>query len=82
MPAVVKTFVDTQDLTSALRKQREIVVGYTLDFGKHAPKELFGRISQIWESMPEHLSKFNKRFEFRELKAKRAAAITAKLWAG
>lgn len=42
MPAVVKTFVDTQDLTSALRKQREIVVGYTLDFGKHAPKELFG----------------------------------------
>lgn len=69
MPGVVKTFVDTQDFAAARRKQREIVEGYALDFGKHAPKELFGRISQIWESMPEQLAKVNKRFVFRELNA-------------
>ncbi|RLC26482.1 MAG: hypothetical protein DRH21_01980 [Deltaproteobacteria bacterium] len=47
---------------------KEIIDSYLLDFSKHAEKSDIVKISLIWQSIPVHLSKENKKFIFSAVK--------------
>jgi len=64
MPEAVKRYRDTGDLDAVRRIQRGILDAYTLDFAKHAPSADIPKLSRIWESIPSHLARENKKFVF------------------
>ncbi len=64
MPEAVKSFSEDRNLTEVRIIQKEIMNSYILDFAKHAPVSDIPKLSMIWESIPAHLSKENKKFIF------------------
>jgi hypothetical protein len=64
MPEAVQVYADSGDLDGVRRVQRNVLDAYTLDFAKHAPAYDIPRLSQIWESIPSHLARENKKFIF------------------
>lgn len=68
MPKPVLCYVETEDLIKVRETQNAILKAYMQDFAKHAPPLLVMRITQIWESIPIHLGKENKRFVFTAIK--------------
>lgn len=63
MPEAVAQFVSNQDDLQIIRKiQKHILDAYALDFAKHAPPNQVMKITTIWNSIPEQLSKENKKF--------------------
>ena len=67
MPEAVKTFVRTQNYTAVRSVQHALLQGYRRDFSKHAPAALAPRISMIWNSVPQQLSKENKKFTCKDV---------------
>ena len=67
MPEVVYVWVSTKDISAVEKAQDEILNDYVDDFGKHAAKDL-NELTMIWRSIPEQLSKENKRFLFSRVK--------------
>jgi len=68
MPGPVLRYVETDDLIKVRATQNDILKAYLQDFAKHAPPVLVMKITQIWESIPIHLGKENKRFIFSAIK--------------
>lgn len=69
MPEVVKTWVETKDMESVNRIQKQILNGYEDDFGKHTDTaNMQAKISIIWESIISQLSKENKKFLYQTAK--------------
>jgi uncharacterized protein len=68
MPEAVKHYAETQNFQEVREIQIEILKAYSLDFAKHAPTIQTMRISAIWESIPKHLAKENKKFVFSAIK--------------
>ncbi|MFC1584273.1 ATP-binding protein [Fibrobacterota bacterium] len=68
MPEAVKEYRDTKDLTEVRNIQREILTTFELDFAKHAKAVDIPKISLIWNSIPGHLSRENKKFVFSAVK--------------
>jgi uncharacterized protein len=64
MPEAVTTYIETQDLYAVRVTQRDILDAYTLDFAKHASKEVVMKIMAIWDLIPRQLAKENKKFIF------------------
>jgi len=64
MPEPLKCFVDTGDLSEVRDRQKEIINSYLLDFSKHAPTSDIPKLGLIWNSIPGHLSRENKKFIF------------------
>jgi hypothetical protein len=64
MPEAVQVYRDSGDLDGVRQIQRNILDAYTLDFAKHAPAYDIPKLSQIWESIPSHLARENKKFIF------------------
>ena len=64
MPEPVKHFVETGNLTEVRENQREIIDSYMLDFAKHAITSDIPKLGMIWNSIPAHLSRENKKFIF------------------
>jgi predicted AAA+ superfamily ATPase len=62
MPEAVQKFIDTGDYTKVRKIQRELVKSFKRDFSKHPPSEVISRIHLVWDSIPAHLSKENKKF--------------------
>ena len=62
MPESVKAYVEGDGLQAVRRIQKEIMAGYRKDFSKHAPKKEVPRIEMVWDSLPSHLAKENKKF--------------------
>lgn len=62
MPEAVATYVETGDFEQVRSVQKAVLLGYERDFSKHAPPEKTPRISLIWDSIPEQLSRENKKF--------------------
>ena len=62
MPEVVNTYIQTKDISSVRKVQRDILNSYEADFSKHAPYEIIPRIQMVWQSIPSQLSKENKKF--------------------
>ena len=68
MPEAVKAFADTTNLELVRKIQRDILLGYEMDFSKHAPTEQVPRIRMVWQSIPSQLFKDNKKFIYGVLK--------------
>lgn len=67
MPAVVKNYVENQDLSMVRKIQNDILNDYKKDFSKHARKSI-EKISQVWDSIPSQLAKENKKFIYGAIK--------------
>ena len=68
MPAVVRTFFETNNLNDVLTVQRTIVDSYKADMLKYALAEDRSRIRECFDSIPAQLAKENKKFQFSVIK--------------
>ena len=68
MPEVVSVWRDTHNIEEVEAVQAAIINSYELDFAKHAPSKDFPKLSAIWRSIPEQLSKENTKFIFSQVK--------------
>jgi uncharacterized protein len=64
MPKPVSCYVQTKDLSIVRTAQEDIIKAYVHDFAKYAPPTLVVKITHIWDSIPIHLGKENKKFIF------------------
>lgn len=64
MPEAVAAYVGQKGLGTVRKIQNDILGGYRRDFSKHAPKKEVARIGMIWDSLPAHLAKENKKFVY------------------
>lgn len=62
MPEVVKMYVNTSSWNKVRRVQKDILIAYDSDFGKHAPINIVPRIRQVWNNIPAQLAKENKKY--------------------
>lgn len=68
MPAAVKAYVNQKGLKEVRRIQSQIIVDYRRDFSKHAPEREVPRINMVWDSIPQQLTKENKKFVYGAIK--------------
>jgi len=68
MPEVVSKFINNNDYIAAREIQKEIVLQYKGDFGKHISPNELPRINMVWDSIPMQLAKENKKFFFGQIK--------------
>jgi hypothetical protein len=68
MPEVVEKWITTNDVEAVEEIQQKILDSYELDFAKHAPSKDFPKLTAIWQSIPEQLSKENRKFIFSRVK--------------
>ncbi len=68
MPAVVRAYVEEQDLQNVRSIQKQILSDYMNDISKHAPKTEIPKITLVWNSIPSQLAKKNKKFIYGALK--------------
>ena len=64
MPEAVAAWVSTRDPEAVRKVQSDIVMSYESDFAKHAPPGAVQKLNRIWSSIPEQLSKENRKFLF------------------
>jgi predicted AAA+ superfamily ATPase len=64
MPEAVNAFVNTHDLNQVLNIQRTIINEYEDDMVKYADDSIKPRIRECFESIPQQLSKENKKFQY------------------
>jgi uncharacterized protein len=69
MPEAVRQYALNKNLKEVREIQNEILTSYTLDFAKHAPAPDIPKLSVIWNSIPAHLSRENKRFVFSAIRS-------------
>ncbi|NNF98824.1 MAG: ATP-binding protein [Desulfobacteraceae bacterium] len=68
MPEAVQQYIETKNVSETRRIQNEIIKSYVLDFVKHAPSAEVSKLFLIWDSIPGHLARENKKFIFSALK--------------
>ena len=62
MPEAVAAYIEGKGLKAVRKIHKDILAGYRKDFSKHAPKKEIPRIEMVWDSLPSHLAKENKKF--------------------
>lgn len=62
MPEAVAGYIEGKGLNAVRKIQKDILAGYRKDFSKHAPKREVPRIEMVWDSLPSHLARENKKF--------------------
>lgn len=67
MPEAVQAYVDNRLPSDTRAIQKTIIADYALDISKHAPKEILGRIHQVWNSIPQQLVKQNRKFLYGDI---------------
>ncbi len=68
MPEAVNCFLNNSDYYAARDVQKEIILQYRGDFGKHISSIELPRINMVWDSVPMQLAKENKKFFFGQIK--------------
>lgn len=68
MPEVVDKWVKTKDISLIEDIQKKILDSYELDFAKHAPIKDYPKLSLIWKSIPNQLSRENNKFMYSNVK--------------
>jgi predicted AAA+ superfamily ATPase len=68
MPEAVRLFSEDAGLARVREVHDEILTSYQLDFAKHAPATDIPKLTQVWESIPRHLARENKKFVFSALR--------------
>lgn len=69
MPEVVAKWIDTHNFEKVEKLQDNILLDYSSDFAKHAPKADIPKLGWIWDSIPKQLAKDNHKFVFSHVKA-------------
>ena len=69
MPEAIKHFAETGNAREVRVIQQEIIKSYVLDFAKHATASEIPKLTQIWDSIPKHLGRENKKFVFSAVKS-------------
>ena len=64
MPEAVARYAADRDVAAVRAVQQAILDAYVLDFAKHAPAREVPRIMAVWESLPRHLARENRKFIF------------------
>jgi uncharacterized protein len=64
MPEAVRRFAEKGDGLETREIQKEIIKSYVLDFAKHAPATDIPKLTLVWDSIPKHLARENKKFVF------------------
>jgi len=67
MPESVSRFSSSRSYDEARFVQNNILKAFVFDFAKHAPHSDIPKLSLIWDSIPLHLSRENKKFMFSAL---------------
>jgi len=62
MPEVVSAYSVNKDFNEVREIQRRVLNACEQDFSKHAPAEVVPKIRMVWNSIPSHLAKENKKF--------------------
>ena len=62
MPAVVRKYVETNDLAAVAAEQRSVILAYGRDISKYDPGHAL-RIREIYDLLPSELASENKRFK-------------------
>jgi predicted AAA+ superfamily ATPase len=68
MPEAVNHFAETANVRETRQIQEEIIKSYIMDFSKHAPASDIPKLTLLWDSIPKHLAKENKKFVFSAVK--------------
>lgn len=68
MPEIVAKWVETHNFDEIEKLQENILLDYSSDFAKHAPKNDIPKLSWIWDSIPKQLAKDNNKFVFSHVK--------------
>ncbi len=68
MPEAVAHFAETGNTGATREIQREILDSFVLDFARHAPASDIPKLGLIWDSIPSHLARENKKFIFSVLR--------------
>jgi predicted AAA+ superfamily ATPase len=69
MPEAVAGFAETRSVEKVRLVQEAILKAYVFDFAKHADAADIPKLSIIWDSLPAHLARENKKFIFSALAA-------------
>lgn len=64
MPEAVSRYSEKDSGVEVREIQTEIIKSYVFDFAKHAPASDIPKLTLIWESIPKHLARENKKFIF------------------
>ena len=64
MPEAVYTYVETNDFSKVRQVQQDILEAYRGDFAKHAGSTIGERCRLVFDSIPRHLAKENKKFVY------------------
>jgi hypothetical protein len=64
MPEVVKYYEEENDFDLIVRTQQAILAAYQNDFSKYATSVEALKIRRLWDSVPKHLARENKKFIF------------------
>lgn len=68
MPAAVREYVDTGDISRVTAIQKNIIELYKLDFTKYEARDKKLMLISIYELLPSELLKQNRRFNYNDLK--------------
>lgn len=64
MPSAVNTFVSTKNFSKVTKVQKDIIAGYLQDISKYAKDSERAKARACFLSIPEQLSKPNKKFQY------------------
>lgn len=62
MPEAVQTYADGDGWAEVDRVLSDLLDSYDRDFAKHGGAAMYGKLSQVWHSLPAQLARENKKF--------------------
>ena len=68
MPEAVAGYKNKESFITIRQLQRNILDSYLSDFAKHSGKADAMKITKVWQSIPRHLSRENRKFTFSAIK--------------
>lgn len=69
MPAVVKSWLETQDFNYIVAVQKSLNGAYLADMAKYATPQETTRIMAVWDSIPGQLAKENHKFQYKFIRS-------------
>ncbi len=68
MPEVIQDYLLHKDIARVREIQLEILEGYERDFSKYTEGAEALKTTEVWQSIPVHLARENKKFVFKEVR--------------
>lgn len=68
MPEVVAEYVQNKNVQHVRRIQKDILNAYERDFSKYTEKSQAIKTSEVWNSLPNQLSRENKKFKYSDVR--------------